>query len=536
MAASVDELKTTMQAMAKQFAGFQDMMSTALDKLGVLETWKETADGSLGTLLQKSTVMATRVVETTSRVSRLEFRPPPPLPRRHLTGVRNIIRHQLRSGARNTIRHQLRRVSTSTPFPEHRQMRRLRDRTHPWGTVMTIKFGMLAVESSDFPHLARATRRGRIAEWERLYELVMAKFDKDQYKVLLRQFNALKQIASVLEYQAAFEKLAHGVLLYNPAGVFGCLGNVDDESEDESAVEEQEVLAIQTEPNTRVALKLLAQIGKHKVLILVDSGSIGTFVSEQLVSHLKLKATACEPTTYKAADGGLMLCDQKLLSAANESKEHSTVSAEEIPQCAPSTEIQAISECIPTWIQKLKEGYEEDDQAKQLIMELAVSPKAHPDYTLKEGVLRYKGRVWVGNNTTAQQHILIAMHDSGIGGHSGISATYARIKQLFAWPNMKQPVQEFVKQCQIVYGLCPMVLTSVLDRRRVASFKLKDCNNARPRAPPSSLRHLLPRLFLPPYARPPPPPLPPFTTDGWRLLPPRHPPTSRPLSLDLALP
>jgi len=44
-------------------------------------------------------------------------------------------------------------------------------------------------------------------------------------------------------------------------------------------------------------------------------------------------------------------------------------------------------------------------------MELAVSPKAHPDYTLKEGVLRYKGRVWVGNNTTAQQHILIAMHD-----------------------------------------------------------------------------------------------------------------------------
>ena len=56
----------------------------------------------------------------------------------------------------------------------------------------------------------------------------------------------------------------------------------------------------------------MAQIGKHKVLLLVDSGSIGTFVSEQLVSHLKLKTTACEATTYKAADGGLMLCDQKV--------------------------------------------------------------------------------------------------------------------------------------------------------------------------------------------------------------------------------
>ena len=81
-------------------------------------------------------------------------------------------------------------------------------------------------------------------------------------------------------------------------------------------MEEQEVLAVQTEPNTQVTprqtLKLLAQIGKHKVLLLVDSGSIGTFVSEQLVSHLKLKTTACEATTYKAADGGLMLCDQKV--------------------------------------------------------------------------------------------------------------------------------------------------------------------------------------------------------------------------------
>ena len=83
MAASVDELKTTMQAMAKQFAGFQDMMSTALDKLGALETWKETADGSLGTLLQKTAATATRVEETASRVSRLEFRPPPPPPPPH---------------------------------------------------------------------------------------------------------------------------------------------------------------------------------------------------------------------------------------------------------------------------------------------------------------------------------------------------------------------------------------------------------------------------------------------------------------------
>jgi hypothetical protein len=100
-------------------------------------------------------------------------------------------------------------------------------------------------------------------------------------------------------------------------------------------------------------------------------------------------------------------------------------------------------------VQKLKKGYEDDDQAKQLISELAIAPDSHPDYTLQNGVLRYKGRVWIGNNSTAQNHVLIALHDSGVGGHSGISATYARVKQLFAWPSMKQTVQEFVRQCQI---------------------------------------------------------------------------------------
>lgn len=48
------------------------------------------------------------------------------------------------------------------------------------------------------------------------------------------------------------------------------------------------------------------------MLTLVDSGSSGTFVSEQLVSHLKLSTTSCDPVTYRAANGGLMLCDKRV--------------------------------------------------------------------------------------------------------------------------------------------------------------------------------------------------------------------------------
>lgn len=45
----------------------------------------------------------------------------------------------------------------------------------------------------------------------------MVKYDKDQYEILLWQLDSLKQTSSMLEYQIAFEKLAHGIVLYNPA-------------------------------------------------------------------------------------------------------------------------------------------------------------------------------------------------------------------------------------------------------------------------------------------------------------------------------
>jgi len=76
-----------------------------------------------------------------------------------------------------------------------------------------------------------------------------------------------------------------------------------------------------------------------------------------------------------------------------------------LPRFEHHQEVQAISECIPTWVQKLVEGYEDDEQAKRLMTELAISADSHPGYKLQNGVLRYKGRVWIGNNKTAQHHI-----------------------------------------------------------------------------------------------------------------------------------
>ncbi|XP_073357824.1 uncharacterized protein [Aegilops tauschii subsp. strangulata] len=73
---------------------------------------------------------------------------------------------------------------------------------------------------------------------------------------------------------------------------------------------------------------------------------------------------------------------------------------------------------------------------------LALDPNSEPQYTMKDGILRYKGRVWIGNDATVQQHLINSLHSSAVGGHSGFHATYNRIKRLFAWHGMKAQIKQ----------------------------------------------------------------------------------------------
>ncbi|KAL2245979.1 UNVERIFIED_CONTAM: Retrovirus-related Pol polyprotein from transposon [Sesamum indicum] len=65
------------------------------------------------------------------------------------------------------------------------------------------------------------------------------------------------------------------------------------------------------------------------------------------------------------------------------------------------------------------------------------------------GVLKKGGKICIGSHGGIREKILKALHDSALGGHSGIHGTYQRIKLLFYWPTMKMDVQEWVKRCEI---------------------------------------------------------------------------------------
>jgi hypothetical protein len=80
---------------------------------------------------------------------------------------------------------------------------------------------------------------------------------------------------------------------------------------------------------------------------------------------------------------------------------------------------------------------------------LAINPEGHTPITLHVVLLRYKGRIYIGTDSDLKQHIMHSLHASAIGGHSGIVASYQRIKRIFYWPGMKKELTKYISECAV---------------------------------------------------------------------------------------
>ncbi|WVZ88332.1 LOW QUALITY PROTEIN: hypothetical protein U9M48_034866 [Paspalum notatum var. saurae] len=146
------------------------------------------------------------------------------------------------------------------------------------------------------------------------------------------------------------------------------------------------------------------------------------------------------------------LGDQKLLGRHATKSIHQTIGTSiqnllQARQSEQSTPL-VISSSTPRWLEIIIEGYQQDS-TKQLLAELAISGSNDKGFTLLDGIVRYKGRIWLGNHKEAHQAVLLALHSSGLGDHSSVTATYNKVKSLFAWPMMKKDVHDYVATCEV---------------------------------------------------------------------------------------
>lgn len=104
---------------------------------------------------------------------------------------------------------------------------------------------------------------------------------------------------------------------------------------------------------------------------------------------------------------------------------------------------------VPTWLDEVKKGYQNDPACSNKLATAATGAPLDGPFTVVDGLIRYKGRVWLGSNAAAQKRVLQELHAGALGGHSGVHATYNRIIRHFAWPRMKQTVKNFVANCAV---------------------------------------------------------------------------------------
>nr|KYP76696.1 Transposon Ty3-I Gag-Pol polyprotein [Cajanus cajan] len=106
---------------------------------------------------------------------------------------------------------------------------------------------------------------------------------------------------------------------------------------------------------------------------------------------------------------------------------------------------QATSELLNS----IKNTWQADVNLQRIIMELQADNASHKQFSWQRGELRRKGKLVVGKDQEVRRQILVWLHASACGGHSGRDSTLHRVKSVVYWKGMTKDVRRFVQQCQV---------------------------------------------------------------------------------------
>lgn len=76
---------------------------------------------------------------------------------------------------------------------------------------------------------------------------------------------------------------------------------------------------------------------------------------------------------------------------------------------------QAITVVVPDWVEDIRRSYDEDLQAHKILSLVGSEADPNGEYKLESGLLKYKGRIFVGQNTEIRKDLLRAYHASSFG-------------------------------------------------------------------------------------------------------------------------
>lgn len=105
-------------------------------------------------------------------------------------------------------------------------------------------------------------------------------------------------------------------------------------------------------------------------------------------------------------------------------------------------------------------GTWEKDSHLQVVIQQLKRGQIVKHYSWFQDQLKRKRKFVVGKDDKIRREILQHYHDSALGGHSGINATYRRISGVFYWKILWKYVRELVRTCRIYQIHKPKLVVS----------------------------------------------------------------------------
>lgn len=91
-------------------------------------------------------------------------------------------------------------------------------------------------------------------------------------------------------------------------------------------------------------------------------------------------------------------------------------------------------------------SYGNDQFALDIIAQTSIDSSGPSIWHFSSGVLRRKGKIYIGATGNLREQLVEKFHCSTLGGQLG---TLKRLSLLFYWPGMKMMVVQFVASCDV---------------------------------------------------------------------------------------
>lgn len=99
----------------------------------------------------------------------------------------------------------------------------------------------------------------------------------------------------------------------------------------------------------------------------------------------------------------------------------------------------------PAIIEEVKLRQKEDPKLQRIREGIENVP--HPDYTIVDGLMRFRGRICVSNISDIREQILDECHKSKLAVHPGQMKMYQNLRNVYWWRGMKWSVVDYVSRC-----------------------------------------------------------------------------------------